>query len=251
MEIVAGIYYSNYQNVYLGAGIPVGKTEADMLREEAVMPLSELLAKYDGVSVLPPGTKDRLKKENIHSPALRAKLSSSSIENGSGDASVSRQIAKDDDIVKCLDQNLANGHADNENNLNTEKEINAIANKTSFICEPYESEACQRNGHPINGGKSQRNDVTQSVDAGSSVKTDMDNDASCVRQHADSSISCSNDSPECKQEPSSSSSEAGGLRVNSDQEPSSSAEAASTSSCSSADTENQVIICANMCYILI
>ncbi|KAL3869304.1 hypothetical protein ACJMK2_041998 [Sinanodonta woodiana] len=118
-------------------GDPMGKCEADMLRAEADMPLEELLAHYEGMTGLPPKAKNLLRnKSKVSSPIIRAKKPKFLKDAEGNDVDGEEEEDNDDEnnsaetIVTRIDEKLANGHADNENNLNTEKEIHASA-KTS------------------------------------------------------------------------------------------------------------------------
>ncbi|KAK6180155.1 hypothetical protein SNE40_012355 [Patella caerulea] len=112
---------------------PCIQSEADMLRAEANMPLDQLLSNYEH---LPPGatTRNLRKNEQFCSPMIRSKKvvfdnsedgpggSSSSVQDGVSSSDSCNNNASS--IVLSLDEKLlTNGHADNENNLNKEKEI--------------------------------------------------------------------------------------------------------------------------------
>ncbi|XP_046346466.1 protein phosphatase 1G-like [Haliotis rufescens] len=136
--------------------VPVGKTEADLLRQEANMPLDELLSKYE---TAPPGAgplRDIRKQqgEKVLSPSIRPKKKIFGDETEEADSSVrSGQLLGDGDsrennannssedsnvnnssVSRCpmsanIEDKLINGHADNENNLNKEKEIQDSLNQ--------------------------------------------------------------------------------------------------------------------------
>ncbi|XP_046576024.1 protein phosphatase 1G-like [Haliotis rubra] len=137
--------------------VPVGKTEADLLRQEANMPLDELLSKYEAA---PPGAgplRDIRKQqgEKVLSPSIRPKKkifgdetkeADSSVRtgqllgDGDGDSRENNANSSEDSNVnnssmsRCpmsanIEDKLINGHADNENNLNKEKEIQDSLNQ--------------------------------------------------------------------------------------------------------------------------
>lgn len=108
---------------------PVGRTEADILRAEADIPIEELMAKYgDGMIGVPARKFKKDKEEKYLSPVIRAKQSqpidASKLFKSDNEESMNNDGSGDSDPLAIrLEDKLANGHADNENNLNTEKEI--------------------------------------------------------------------------------------------------------------------------------
>lgn len=109
------------------------ENEAEMLRADANIPIEELVAKYQKQ-----GTPQQLvsskKKKIFDSPAIRPKklaseASDDDAEADSGVSSSSSSIAK-----------ITNGHADNENNLNTEKEFKAKNSAADSSISPDRTE---------------------------------------------------------------------------------------------------------------
>ncbi|GAB1601087.1 probable protein phosphatase 2C 58 isoform X1 [Argonauta hians] len=90
------------------------ENEAEMLRADANIPIEELVAKYQKQGT--PQQLSNKKKKILDSPAIRSKKISSD-EDAVGETDVN---CSNSSIAK-----ITNGHADNENNLNTEKEFQA------------------------------------------------------------------------------------------------------------------------------
>lgn len=103
----------------------MGRGEADDLRAEADLPLDELLAKYQ----TPAGAaaaRNLRKKENLQSPAVKAKQNRSVEEAGpssSTDTASNSSGSNSSNASSSSCARLTNGLADNENNLNKEKEL--------------------------------------------------------------------------------------------------------------------------------
>ena len=146
-------------------GDPVGRTEADLLRAEADIPIEELVAKYgDGMTSIP--ARKFKKDEKFLSPMIRpkrategAKISNEDNVNNSNSCDKNDNASAScsglaDSLVTRLEDKLANGHADNENNLNTEKELREAESVNSDKTEDMETD----------------NDATQK-----SMKGDVDN----------------------------------------------------------------------------
>lgn len=122
-----------------------------MLRAEADMPLDELLSKYEGLVGLHAMSK-KAKKEKMCSPMIKSKCPTfpSEGEPESPDSSQACSSSVGSCSMVCeLDAKLANGLADNENNLNAEKEMNESCqnrNKNSIETgsEPSQSD-CKSN----------------------------------------------------------------------------------------------------------
>ncbi|XP_064605130.1 probable protein phosphatase CG10417 [Liolophura sinensis] len=122
--------------------VPASRNETDMLLAEANMPLEDVLAKYDSES----GVKSQLlsvkhAKQHFQSPVIRPKCSTP-LDKAGGDMkaypeaagsfeeSYSSRSSHSEEAKSArisLDSKLANGHADNDNNLNIEKEISQSA----------------------------------------------------------------------------------------------------------------------------
>lgn len=119
--------------------VPASRNEADMLLAEANMPLEDVLAKYDSESS---GVNSQLlsvktAKQHFQSPVIRPKCSTPLDKAGGDmkdfpeaagsseepDSSKSSLSEKAKSARVSLDSKLSNGHADNDNNLNIEKEI--------------------------------------------------------------------------------------------------------------------------------
>ncbi|KAK7101090.1 protein phosphatase 1G-like isoform X2 [Littorina saxatilis] len=101
---------------------PVGRGEADDLRAEADLPLDELLAKYQ----TPPGgaaARNLRKKENLQSPVVGAKSSKTDPDAGPSSSTDGAGSSGGSASNASPSTGLTNGVADNENNLNKEKEL--------------------------------------------------------------------------------------------------------------------------------
>lgn len=98
------------------------KTEADLLRSEADMPLEDLLAKYEGLP--PPPRLLKKNKKNVNSPFLKGKKESKFTAMGSVETEEACTSSSAVETSWTRDNKLANGHAENENNINREKEQN-------------------------------------------------------------------------------------------------------------------------------
>lgn len=113
-------------------GDPVGHGEADVLRAEADLPLDELLAKYQTITGNA-SNKALRKREAFQSPVVRARSdgagSSKADTDGEAAPCSSRDNAadasdnSDGPSPSSFRDRLTNGLADNENNLNKEKEL--------------------------------------------------------------------------------------------------------------------------------
>lgn len=107
---------------------PVGRGEADALRAEADLPLDQILAKYQTSSV--GATKSLRKKDVFQSPQVRAKQgqeerakrTAGDDEACAGSSCSSSALGEGSSSLDFSDS-LINGHAENENNLNKEKEL--------------------------------------------------------------------------------------------------------------------------------
>ncbi|KAK3092100.1 hypothetical protein FSP39_025155 [Pinctada imbricata] len=104
------------------------KSEAQMLCEEADMPLDDLLARYEGMGgIPPPRLLPKRKKGTVNSPMIKGKKSpnKTSAEQSESVNSNSSASGTEPASVEVESKGLlANGHAENENNLNREKEAN-------------------------------------------------------------------------------------------------------------------------------
>lgn len=115
--------------------VGMGKSETDVLLAEANMPLEELLGKYEGFTGIPPALRSlKKKKKEVRSPMIRhskPRFPAASGDDEEGDASnncSSNGTDNDENNdagapLTQLEDKLANGHAENENNLNMEKEL--------------------------------------------------------------------------------------------------------------------------------
>ena len=106
----------------------MGRTEADLLKAEADIPIEELVAKYgEGPTSLAARKFRKDKDEKFLSPMIKAKQSqkkgATSSKDDEENVNNSNSGVTADPLVTRLDDKLANGHADNDNNLNTEKEL--------------------------------------------------------------------------------------------------------------------------------
>ena len=99
-----------------------------MLYEEALLPLEDVIARY---TAKPDGSRlNALRKSNkLQSPMIHAKKT----VNGEGDGSLLNSN-NEAEIKTKLEDKLVNGHADNENNMNLEKEAKAAQNDSSSEC---------------------------------------------------------------------------------------------------------------------
>ncbi|XP_029642059.1 probable protein phosphatase 2C 58 isoform X1 [Octopus sinensis] len=127
------------------------ENEAEMLRADANIPIEELVAKYQKQ-----GTPQQLvgnkKKKIFDSPAIRPKklgseASDDDAEADSGVSSSSSSIAK-----------ITNGHADNENNLNTEKEFKA---KNSAADSSISSDRTELQNNEVEEARCSESDTSQ------------------------------------------------------------------------------------------
>lgn len=92
------------------------ESEANALVEESCMPLQSLLQRYGGAANNPVSKLRNGKSNKFQSPVLRPKKGGQA--NGSGDASENG----DDAVKMSLESKMTNGHSENENNENAEKE---------------------------------------------------------------------------------------------------------------------------------
>ena len=108
-----------------------GSEEAATLYEEATMPLEQLLERYGYT----PGAKKPLalarKDEKFQSPAIRAKKHTDKDTDNADSNEASSTKMPDEGIVMKLDTKLLNGHSENENNANLEKERADLLSKQS------------------------------------------------------------------------------------------------------------------------
>ena len=108
-----------------------GSEEAATLYEEATMPLEQLLERYGYA----PGAKKPLalarKDEKFQSPAIRAKKDTGKDTDNADSNEASSTKTSDEGIVMKLDTKLLNGHSENENNANLEKERADLLSKQS------------------------------------------------------------------------------------------------------------------------
>ena len=96
------------------------KSEAELLRQEADMPIEELMAKYE-YGETPQQPRARLLRKKGHatnSPVIKPKKMSFPSDAGE-EATDSNKNAN---LDVNLEEKISNGHAENENNLNLEKE---------------------------------------------------------------------------------------------------------------------------------
>ncbi|KAL5015896.1 hypothetical protein ScPMuIL_005485 [Solemya velum] len=154
LKVLAGVDDEGDEEEVDGA-VPVGQSETDMLRAEADMPLDELLSKYEGLVGLHAMSK-KAKKEKMCSPMIKPKRPIFPSEDGEPDSPDSSQAnACSSSVGSCsmvceLDAKLANGLADNENNLNAEKEMNESCqnkskNSIEMGSEPSQSDCKSSN----------------------------------------------------------------------------------------------------------
>jgi len=142
-----------------------------MLRAEADMPIEDLLAQYEGNVPIPQEIKNLRKKKNILSPLIKAKRPRFPTESGDvgdmlddDDENDEREISKPSNPNASstvtshsvsVGENLANhanGHAENENNLNREKEQNEILQKQSLQHQNSESKPSTRDSIECDSG---------------------------------------------------------------------------------------------------
>ncbi|XP_060085955.1 probable protein phosphatase CG10417 [Ylistrum balloti] len=110
------------------------KNEAEMLRQEADMPIEELMAQYEGGVGTPSEIKNLRKKKQINSPMIRAKRPMFGQGDDSEESDVKDNGPLEGSVIPLratadIQEKLANGHAENENNLNREKEQSEILQK--------------------------------------------------------------------------------------------------------------------------
>ncbi|XP_033736632.1 probable protein phosphatase CG10417 isoform X2 [Pecten maximus] len=109
------------------------KNEAEMLRQEADMPIEELMAQYEGGASTPAEIKNLRKKKHINSPMIRSKRPMLG-QGDDEDSDVKDNVQLEGSVIPLratadIQEKLANGHAENENNLNREKEQSDILQK--------------------------------------------------------------------------------------------------------------------------
>lgn len=164
---------------------PVGRTEADLLRAEADIPIEELVAKYgDGMTSISARKFQKDKDEKFLSPMIKAKRSQlkegakTSTDDSEENVNNSNSSDKNnsasssgvvDPLVTRLDDKLANGHADNENNLNTEKELREAESVKSEKMEEMDTDK-----------ESKQKSVTDSVDSCVPDSSDLSNNIETV-----------------------------------------------------------------------
>lgn len=92
------------------------RTEAELLRQEADMPIEELMAKYESEDSAQPRTRILRKKTQVNSPVIKPKKLPFP-QNAS-----KQDIETNENSEVKLEDKISNGHAENENNINLEKE---------------------------------------------------------------------------------------------------------------------------------
>ena len=96
-----------------------------MLRDEAEMPLEDLLMKYEGMVGVPPPRILSKRRGVYDSPVIKAKKTAEKVPADQSDMADTNENAAGSSSAKISSKDvLANGHAENENNLNREKEEN-------------------------------------------------------------------------------------------------------------------------------
>lgn len=152
------------------------KNEAEMLRQEADMPIEELMAQYEGAGT-PAEIKNLRKKKQINSPMIRAKRPMFGQGDEEEESDIKDNVPLDGSVIPLratadIQEKLANGHAENENNLNREKEQSDILQKA-------------QGGISASSGSNVRKMECDSV-----VKTDEES-VEIPAQQAESSEACS------------------------------------------------------------
>ena len=154
-------------------GDPVGRTEADLLRAEADIPIEELVAKYgDGMTSVPARKFMKDSNEKFLSPMIKAKRTGAQTDDNECEVADKNNSASSsglaDSLVTRLGDKLANGHADNENNLNTEKELREAESVNSNETEAMETNTDTKKTNSIEDSK--ENCIPDSSDVSNSVE---------------------------------------------------------------------------------
>lgn len=159
------------------------RSEAELLRQEADMPIEDLMAQYETGESIQPRTRILRKKVQVNSPVIKPKklpfpnVRDTEIMDSNENANTEEK----------LDDKITNGHAENENNINLEKE-SQMSSSLSFV---------------------QQDTVSSSADNSSklspqiTISNSSEGSSSC--EQSSSALSCGSSSSNQKDEASSSS----------------------------------------------
>lgn len=169
------------------------ENEADMLRADANIPIEELVAKYAKQGIPQVAATKKQKVED--SPAIRSKKAniigkgSGSGEDGEADSNIDDMVDSSSGINK-----ITNGHADNENNLNTEKEFNDRNSESKNNEDEDLEDKCSETDSKVNSAKEADAKVSTSSkdgEAGTSKVDDLPEAASSSTSVSSSEIQSS------------------------------------------------------------
>ena len=121
------------------------RSEADILRAEADMPIEDLMARYDGGIPVSQVQKLKTKDEKFLSPIIHGKRPSFQQEDQNTNNSAAG-LTTDSIVARLEDKLVSNGHADNENNLNAEKELRdaeSTSGSDTVKSEPFNGSVAQ------------------------------------------------------------------------------------------------------------
>lgn len=113
------------------------QTEAELLRQEADMPIEELMAKYEGEDSAQPRTRILRKKTQVNSPVIKPRKFPFP-QNAS-----EQDIDTNENSEVKLEDKISNGHAENENNINLEKESQMSSSLSSSTSSSLSSSVQQ------------------------------------------------------------------------------------------------------------
>lgn len=118
LKVLAGVESDDEHEDDKSLSLKQKKSEAELLRQEADMPIEELMAKYEyGETPQQPRTRILRKKgHSVNSPVIKPKKMP--FPTDANDNSANKNTNEDINV----EEKISNGHAENENNLNLEKE---------------------------------------------------------------------------------------------------------------------------------
>lgn len=174
------------------------RSEAELLRLEADMPIEELMAKYETGDSVQPRTRILRKKPQVNSPVIKPKRLPFPTESSDANENANTELK--------LDEKVTNGHAENENNINLEKESQMSSSSSSSVQNDTVSSSVNSSSEkpPQNTSSTQQDSSACSLscdsissnqmkDAGSSSSS-TEIGAISSSSHNDSSSECSSQS---------------------------------------------------------
>ena len=127
--------------------------------------------------------------EKFLSPMIKAKRTGAQTDDNECEVADKNNSASSsglaDSLVTRLDDKLANGHADNENNLNTEKELREAESVNSNETEAMETNSDSKKTNSIEDSK--ENCIPDSSDVSNSVENVNNTETKGAASKADSS----------------------------------------------------------------